>query len=386
MRKFILPFFTVFSLVFVASCHEHSSGHGQEHENEAGEAAGHHHEAGESTDEIRLEPEMAGRFGVVCDTVRPGDFSESVRVTGRVLATGSGMATVVAPTSGILSYVSGIVPGREVGRGARIASVRTGVTTGGDANLAAKAALDAASRELERLKPLYEERLVTASEYNAAVAAYESAKAGYSSSGASGAATAPVAGVILSLDAAEGQYVDVGAPVATVVSDKELTLRIDLPRKMTSRMNSFTDARIALGDGRTVLLSDVGGKRAGASPAASGNVAAAYVPVFFSVPNKGGMFVPGSGFEAWLLGNRRDGVLSVPLTALSEQMGKYFVYERLDDECYRKLPVEPGVSDGLNVEILTGLLPGTVIVTAGVTTLRLSENAKVIPEGHSHHH
>lgn len=363
-------------------------GHGHSEAEEAELHGHHHHEGeGESSDEIRLEPEMATRFGVVCDTVRTGEFSESVYASGRVMTSGSEMAVVSAPTSGILSFAGGIAPGKEVGRGARIASVKTGVTTGGDANRAAKAALDAATRELERLKPLFADRLVTASEYNAALAAYESAKAAYSSAGASGAAVAPISGVILSLDAAEGEYVEVGAPVASIASDRNLTLRIDLPRSMASRLGSFNDARVRTADGSTVLLSEIGGKRAGAAAAsAAGGTASAYVPVFFTVPNTGTLFVAGSGLEAWALGARKGGVLTVPVGALSEQMGNYFVYERLDDECYRKLAVEPGESDGKSVVIRSGLEPGCVIVTSGVTTLRLSENAKAIPEGHSHNH
>lgn len=401
MKKYTLPVIALLSLSLAVGCHSHDDGHDHGHDHDAAEAAevhnhehheGHEHKHGphehdeeESADEIRLAPAMAARFGVECDTVRRAGFAEAVHTTGRVLATGSEMAAVATPTSGILSFSSAAVPGKEVGRGARIATVRTGATTGGDANRAAKAALDAASRELERIKPLYAERLVTGAEYNAALAAYESAKAEFSASGASGAVTSPIAGVIISLDAVEGQFVEVGTPIATVASDRNLTLRIDLPRSKASRIASFTDARIALGDGSVVRVSELGGRRSGAAVSA-GNAASAYVPVFFTVPNRGGMFLAGSGFEAWLTGAENKEVVSVPLSALSEQMGNYFVYERLDDECYRKLPVTTGASDGERVEILGGLAPGTVIATKGVTTLRLSENAKAIPEGHSHNH
>ena len=402
MRKYTLTVIAALALSPLAGCHSHGDDHDHDHNHEAVEASadGHSHEhsddhdhdhghgrAGheseEASDEITLAPAMAARFGVECDTVRVGTFAEAVHASGRVLVTGSDMATVAAPTSGILSFSSAAVPGKEVGRGTRLATVRTGVTTGGDANRVDKAALDAAERELERIKPLYAERLVTGAEYNAALAAYESAKARFSASGASGAVVSPIAGVILSLNAAEGQFVEVGTPVATVASDRNLTLRIELPRSKASRAASFTDARIDLGGGSVVLLSEIGGRRSGGT-VTSGNVASAYVPVYFTVPN--GVLLAGSGFEAWLIGAERKEALSVPLSALSEQMGNYFVYERLDDECYRKLPVTVGASDGERVEILGGLVPGAVIATKGVTTLRLSENAKAIPEGHSHNH
>lgn len=363
------------------ACHDHASD-GHDHESETKEA---HKDGATSGDDIVLEPEMALRFGVECDTVRSGAFSEALKVSGRVLATGNELAVVSAPTAGIVSFSRDMVPGKKVPRGARIASVRTGTTTGGDANQAAKAALDAAKRELDRLKPLYDQRLVTASEYNAALAAYESARAGFSASAASGAASAPISGVIVSLDVAEGQYVEAGAPLASMASDKEITLRVDLPRRMASRMGTFTDLRLALADVGTVLVSELGGKRSGASPAASGNNASAYVPMYFSVPAASAGLLTGGGFEGWLLGSGREDVTAIPVSALSEQMGDFFVYERLDEDCYRKLPVVVGSSDGERVEV-GGLRPGTVIVTQGVTTLRLSENAKAVPEGHSHNH
>ncbi|MDE6310443.1 MAG: efflux RND transporter periplasmic adaptor subunit [Muribaculaceae bacterium] len=382
----------ILALLFAPSCKseaedEHHHHHGHEHPSHA---AHHDHDhdsdAEEESDEITLSPEMADRFGVVCDTVSLGDFVEVIHAPARVLATGAEVATVAAPTSGIVSYSRSALPGREVSRGTSLASIRSGAVTGGNPNLAAKAALDAASRELERLKPLYEERLVTASEYNAAVAAYESARAAYSSAAASGAATAPISGVILSIDATEGSFVEVGTPLATIATDRNLTVRLDVPRSFGRRLADFTDARLDLGDGSSMLLSSLGGKRVGAATSPAATSASAYIPVFFSVPNTDGALSSGAGFDAWLLGANRPGVIAVPVTALSEQMGEYFVYERLDDECYRKLPVRLGSSDGARVEILEGLQTGQVIVFKGATTLRLSENAKAIPEGHSHNH
>lgn len=390
MKKIPLYALAALALAFSPACSHDDSHDSHDHNAHSHHDEGHAHDHDgdeEDSDEITLQPEMAARFGVECDSVRVAPFAEVIHASGRVLATGSEMAVVAAPTSGILSFSRAAVPGATVSRGALIASVKAGATTGGNPNLAAKAALDAAARELDRIKPLYDERLVTAAEYNSALAAYESARASYSASAASGSAVSPIAGVILSLDAAEGSYVEVGAPIATVASDRELTLRFDVPRMMARSLASVTDARVALPDGSVVLLSSIGGKRVGGAPgAAAGNAASAYLPVFFSVPNRDALFLSGSGLEGWLLGSSRPGVISVPLTSLSEQMGEYFVYERLDEECYRKLPVRIGASDGERVEILSGLVPGTVIVTAGATTLRLSENAKAIPEGHTHNH
>ncbi len=111
----------------------------------------------------------------------------------------------------------------------------------------------------------------------------------------------------------------------------------------------------------------------------------AYIPVYFTVVNDG-RILPESSFDAYLTGASRQGVISVPRTALSEQQGNFFVYEKLDDDCYRKLPVVTGNTDGQSVEIVSGLSSGQVIVTEGAVTVRLAEGAAVAPEGHSHNH
>lgn len=49
-----------------------------------------------------------------------------------------------------------------------MATVNAQAVAGGDSNAAAKAALDAAKRELDRLEPLHADRLVTDDVYNAA--------------------------------------------------------------------------------------------------------------------------------------------------------------------------------------------------------------------------
>ena len=87
-----------------------------------------------------------------------------------------------------------------------------------------------------------------------------------------------------------------------------------------------------------------------------------------------------------LFRSSRQGILSVPVSALSEQQGNFFVYENFAPEHYRKLPVKIGDSDGIRTEIISGLEPGTTFVANGVSAVRLSETSGVIPQGHTHNH
>lgn len=361
--------------------HDHEKKHNHEHDHE------HESEAHEekSDDEITLNPGVAERFGVATEIVKTAPFADALKVSGEILSAPTDAAVVVAPTAGILTFMPGIDRGVKIGAGAKIATISASGVTGGDQNLAARAALDAAKRELDRLKPLYDERLVTASDYNAALRAYEEAKAGFSSAAQTGAITSPINGIIVSIDAARGQYVEVGTPVATVSSTARMTLRTDVPQRYYNRIADFKDALVKLPySDKSVRIGDLKGSRtsAGANVATS---TPGYIPVYFSFDNDGS-FVPGANAEVYLQSSEDNDIISVPLSALSEQQGLYYVFIRLDEECYRKIPVKTGRNNGSRIEILSGLNAGDEVVVEGTTTVRIAESSGAVPEGHSHNH
>jgi multidrug efflux pump subunit AcrA (membrane-fusion protein) len=106
--------------------------------------------------------------------------------------------------------------------------------------------------------------------------------------------------------------------------------------------------------------------------------------VTFEFDNRGDM-VPGAFVEVFLLSGERQGVISLPESALTEEQGLYFVYLKLDDECYKKQEVQLGTSNGERVEILSGLKDGDTVVTRGAIHVKLAAASNAIP-AHSHNH
>lgn len=353
--------------------HEHE---GHDHGAEVAEAADHDHDK-EPDGIVVLHDEMAERFGVKVDSVCSAPMAGSIRCSAVIERAAGSEGVASAPVAGIVRYRVNV--GQTVGAGTPVAAVNASAVSGGDSNLAAKAALDAAEAEVNRLKPLYEEKLVTAAEYQAAVAALGQARAAYSPAAAGGVAVSPIAGTVTALLAAEGSYVEVGAPVATVAADGRLTLRAQTSADNYSRLRDITDVRLLTADGRSILLSDLGGKPGGVS--ADGG----YATVVFSF-NNDGTLAPGSTVEAWLLSSGREDVIALPLSAITEQQGEHFVYKEVLPEHYLKVPVTLGQSDGDRVRILSGLGEGDRVVTAGVITVRLAESSGAIPSGHNHSH
>ena len=356
--------------------HEDEHEHGHEHEHE-----GHDENAGE---EIILEPEKAERMGVKTLVVEPGAFCDVINATGVLSASTSTSGTASSPTSGILTLADGVAIGTEVRKGQVIGRVDASGVVGGDSNAASLAALNAAKYEVERLKPLYEQQLVTAEKYNEALAALKIAQASYSPAAATGTVTAPLGGIITELNVSQGQYVGPGDIVARISDGSQIVLTADVPDKYASQMENIANVNIRrTGDDAAVDLAQFGLKRI--SGASMPSTKPGYVTAVFTFENNAG-FIPGSIVEVYLLGNECEDVVSVPLSAITEQQGQHFVYVRLDEEGYMKSPVSLGRRDGQRVEILSGVHSGDEIVVEGVTALRLAETSGNVPEGHTHSH
>ena len=386
----------------LTACHNHADEHDHNHDHESHHAVeshdhhdhdghdhdGHHGHEAESDHkdehgEIELHDHAAARFGVTLDTVSTGDFHSVVRAAGRVLQASSDDAVAVAPVAGIVHFSAGINPGATVGNGGVIASVESQAVSGGDANAAAKAAYESASVDLARIEDLYTERLATLSELIAARAAFETAQAAYSPKASSGKVVSPVSGTITSMLVKEGQYVSAGDPVVALGKGDGSVLEVSLPNRYYSKAPVYTDLTAEFNGEEPFVISERGGRRLSASAAASSVSSGGYVPLYFSATVS---YPVGTPFTAYLIGEGRSNVLTVPSTALSEQQGQYFVYRQSKPEHYMKVPVTIGDSDGLRVEIKSGISVGDIIVGSGVQAVRLAETSAVAPQGHTHNH
>lgn len=361
--------------------HDHSHHHAHEHSEHEHSEDEHGHQHG--PDEITLQAHTANELGVATITLQPSEFCDIVKVSGSVTQSATGQSVVASTASGILTLKGGITPGVNVRAGQVIGTISAKGMAGGDANASAKAALDAAKRELDRLTPLHKEGIVSTRDYNAARAAYESARAAYSGSPAGGVATARTSGVIMTLDAATGQYVEAGQPIATIGNGNALMLQADLPGRLSSFVSQISSANVRMpGSDRTISLADAGGELINASTTSTQR---GYIPIYFSLPQTDGL-MPGTSVEVYLLGAPRSNALVIPRDAVTEQQGTHYAYVQLDDDCYAKRLVTLGNSDGKNVEILSGLKPGDKVVTKGAIMIKLAESSGAVPEGHSHNH
>ncbi|WP_106829615.1 efflux RND transporter periplasmic adaptor subunit [Parabacteroides pacaensis] len=391
-------FFILAVAIVTSGCHNHASHEGHDHESEghnheAEEPHGHDHDHGEGeehADEIIFKKAQAEAFGLEVKEIAPGPFHEVIKVSGQVLAAQGDETTQVAPVAGVVSFGRvAIVEGTNVRKGEALLSISAKNISEGDPVLKAKFAYETAKKEYERLGSLVKDKIVTEKDYNAARLNYETAKVAYeavegqyTANGQS--VTAAMNGFIKSRLVNEGDYVQVGQPLVTLSQSNRLMLRAEVSAKYYPALSTIRSANFRTPyDNRLYKLADLNGRIL--TYGKSTDNASFYLPVTFDFDNKGAV-IPGSYVEVYLISSPMENVLSIPLSALTEEEGAYFVYIQLDEEGYKKQEVTLGADNGSEVQILSGLKPGDRVVTKGAYQVRLASHSSVIPEGHTHNH
>lgn len=168
--------------------------------------------------------------------------------------------------------------------------------------------------------------------------AYQNARLTYeallpSKSGKGVAVKAPIGGFVKNCLVKEGDYVTVGQPLMTVSQMRRLVLKADVSERYYAQLPRIVSANFKTPyNNKVYCLENLGGKVL--SFGKSSGDTSYYVPVTFEFDNRVDM-VPGAFVEVFLLSGERQGVISLPESALTEEQGLYFVYLKLDDECYK---------------------------------------------------
>jgi membrane fusion protein, heavy metal efflux system len=82
---------------------------------------------------------------------------------------------------------------------------------------------------------------------------------------------------------------------------------------------------------------------------------------------------------------KNEHALVVPLSSIIEEQGQYFVFVQTGGESFMKRQVEICNSDGVYIEIKSGLELGERIVTKGAYQIKLAAMTGDLPlHGHTH--
>ena len=335
-----------------------------------------------------MEPEKAQVAGVETATVTRGNFNDVIQTSGRITAASCDETTISATTTGIVTHAQHISEGMAIGRGTTLFYIASDKLQDGDQAKRARIAYLAAKRDYDRAVPLLEEHLITDREFSTIKADYETARVAYEALSSNTTARgvtikATTGGYVAQCMVKDGDFVEMGAPLMTITKNQHLYLRAEVPVRYYSSLGKISSARF-----RTQyndVLCDI--RQMNGHLMSSGKSAEAtssYIPVTFQFDNNG-TIVPGAYADVYLITGVREGVISVPSTALTEEQGVYYVYCKVDEHGYRKQEVTLGATDGESTEVVTGLNGGESVVVKGAINVKLAGASNAIP-AHTHNH
>lgn len=370
--------------------HEHQDHDGHNHAADSHEGHNHEKEAQEQehSDEIIFSQAQAAKTEFEVKEVQPKNFYQVIKTTGQILPAPGDESVIVATNSGTVSFADNrLTEGSAVKQGQALFSIASKNLSEGDYYSKVNAAYQKAKTEFERAGTLVKDKIISQKEYESIRLDYQNAKIAYDAvSGKQSAkgvnVLAPIGGYIKNIVIKDGEYVTAGQTLGTVSQNQRLVLRAEVSEKYYKSLNTISSANFKTPyDNQVYALSDLKGKLLSIGKTAGEN--SFFVPVSFEFDNRGDI-VPGAFVEIFLESTPLENVITVPVSALTNEMGIYYVYVQIDAEGYRKQEVKTGAGNGKEVQILNGLQPGERVVTKGAYQVKMASASGAIPHGHEH--
>ena len=195
----------------------------------------------------------------------------------------------------------------------------------------------------------------------------------------------PVAGTIVSVTVAPGEFVEEGRELFHVVDLGRLWLELQIPEGQIGQVQ-HSDSVWFQPEGFPTAFEV--SPRSGGRVVASGGVVSPQtrtIPLIFEVPNaqrqlRAGMFVRAQVFTATV----QRGIV-IPLSAVVDEDGQPVAYVELEGELFERRPLKLGTRQGDRVQIVEGLATGDRVVTRGAYSIRLQAASGAVPaHGHAH--
>jgi len=168
---------------------------------------------------------------------------------------------------------------------------------------------------------------------------------------------APFDGIVRERRASPGDYVAIGAPIATLVRVDPVRLRIEVPEREVDRVHIGQQVRIHIAGEERV--------REGVIARASPSITAASRSLLLEaeLANPDAVMRPGSFARAEIVVDADSRSLTVPLDAIVSFAGIDKVFVVRDGRAV-ETPITTGRRDAERVEIVGGLAAGDVVVRA----------------------
>ena len=312
-------------------------------------------------------------------------FQGEIRLPGAVES--RKVSTVASEIDGLVEEFP-VEEGDRVEKGQLLAKLRTKPLELDKASITAdldeaRARQKLAQRNLERARELFDAKVASQEELDAALYefnAWEGREARLEAQIARiqedierGEILAPFKGVVVGEQTEVGQWLARGDPVVDLLSMDDLQVEVHVPERYYSRFQKGGRVRVAfpaLGGREVVGMVDA------VIPRASSEARA--FPVKLTFPNPDGQAAAGMVAEAIFPGGEPRQELIVPKDALVNQGAQRLVYVVNEQNQAQAVPVQPGAGVGQWVAVTGGVRSGDRVVTRG--NERLAPGQPVAPQ------
>jgi RND family efflux transporter MFP subunit len=343
-------------------------------------------------EEIVYLKEQAWKIDFANMKVKREPFTEIIKTTGQILPARGDEITITARSKGIITFGNNKkLIGSAVNPGETLFIISGAGLTEGNLDTKYKEVqnnYEKSKIDYERAKGLVKDNVISQKSFQEIQLRYKNAQSVFNTIEKNYTAgghkiTSPIQGYIKNVMVSEGVYVEIGQPIASVSQNRKLILKAEVPQKYFSKLNSISSANfITAYDGKVYSTDSLNGKLISYGKSTNDN--AYYIPVNFEIDNNS-KIIPGSFIEVFLKTNVIKGALVIPYSALLEEQGNYFAYVQTSGEGFQKRELKLGASDGLYVQVLSGIKEGERVVTKGSYQIKLATMSGKMP-AHGHEH
>ena len=323
-------------------------------------------------------------------------IGQIIHTSGSIEPANSNLITMVAGRDGIVSLrKKNLTSGTAVQAGELLFSVAGRGIVSDDLEMnfvKAQSNLKRQESNLQRKRQLLEEQIIgqkefdeSLNDYQVAEAEYNNIKKVFSKGSRRHLVTAPTKGFLAQVSVHEGEFVRAGQQLATLLQTNRLQVRVDISPRYGSLLPLVVDANfINPYSNKAYSLASLEGSILSFGKMTS-HEEGHYLPFYFEINNHPEL-LPGTLIEVYLSTQANTTQLSIPKSAVLEEMGSQVVFVQRSGGSYDKQVVQLGATDGQYVEVLKGLAEGDYVVSQGALRIKLASMTGTVDPHAGHNH
>jgi len=375
------------------SGHDHETEHNTDEHQHSNEKEDHKHSAetaeGKSRENEAQHDHAEAEVHQVTE-IHPQNFYDILHVSGKIMPSQKGQSMLAARHAGLVVFDNyRLIEGQKVRKGQKLFLISAKGLTHNNLEtkyIEVKNEFERVRQDFERAQKLLKNQIISKSEFQQRKVDYENIKSrfnnikrNYVKGGQPVYASSD--GFISQLYVKEGEYVDIGSPLAAIVEDKRLVIKAEVPQDLVSELSFIKSASFSPAYNEQVFFTDsLNGQLLSIGRSTGESV---YTPVFFEIDYQPDL-LPGAFVDVFLHARNIDNALVVPQTAILEELNRYYIYKWTGHE-FEKHYIKIAGTNGQKVRISRGLSAHDKVATKDVYQIRLSKMSGAMPE-HAHNH